>query len=842
MIAGVLFYRLIIRPLFREPLRTLLTIVAVALGVAVVLAISLAGNAAAGSFHSSMESLAGDSNLEVIAAGGVPEEIVGTLASLPYPLRVRPRLEGLATAVDAGRTAPLIGLDLVAEAGVRDSGKPALAFGDSPDFANLDGVWLSSDFGLKRGERVRLRMNDHTREYSVLGVLEGSSEAGSVVVMDLAAAQRELGRRGRVDRIHLRVPENPSLTEWQRRLQAALPDGVELRPAGSQTDENRRMLGAFRLNLRVLSYIALLVGAFLIYNTISVSVVRRRAEIGIVRALGATRAAVLAAFLGEAAALGVAGGIAGCLLGRFMAIGALRLVAVTVQSLYVTSRPAPLELSLSSWILALATGAGVAVAAALAPAREASLVSPVEAMARGARELAARTNQWRDLCFALLLSACGAGFALAPQAGGLPLFGYAAALCLVAAAAFAMPALVHGLTDVTSGLLRKLLGVEAMLAARSLNGSLRRTAVLAGALSTAVAMMASVGIMVGSFRETVRLWMENQLQADFYLRPAGDVAPGQHPTLAADLAQQLAQVPGVAFVDRFRAYDISYEGMPATLGGADMRSAGGYRQLRFLSGRPAAEVYARTVNADAAIISEPFAHKHQLRAGDSVTLPLGAARHSFRVEDIYYDYSTEAGYILLDRGTLLKYLPDPAPSNLAIYLAPGAAPQAVRAGIEQAVIGRSVLIADNRNLRDQAIRVFDRTFLVTYALEVVSVLVAVIGIAGALLALVVDRRREFGLLRFLGASTAQIRKWILVEAGLIGLLASVAGFVLGVALSLILIYVVNKQSFGWTIQFHWPVAVLIGSMMLIYLATLAAGLYPARIATQLNPIEVIHEE
>jgi putative ABC transport system permease protein len=375
-----------------------------------------------------------------------------------------------------------------------------------------------------------------------------------------------------------------------------------------------------------------------------------------------------------------------------------------------------------------------------------------------------------------------------------------------------------------------------------LNGSLRRTAVLAGALATAVAMMASVGIMVGSFRETVSLWMENQLQADFYLRPAGAVAPGQHPTLDAGLAQQLEQVPGVAFVDLFRGYEISYEGMPATLAGAYMRSAGGYRLLRFLSGRPAAEVYPRLVNADAAIISEPFAHKHNLRAGDSVTLPMGAARHSFRVEDVYYDYSTEAGYILLDRGTLLKYLPDPAPSNMAVYVAASAQPQQVRAGIEQAVAGRNVFIADNRGLRDQAIRVFDRTFLVTYALEVVSVLVAVIGVAGALLALVMDRRREFGLLRFLGASTAQIRKWILVEAGLIGLLASVAGFLLGVALSLILIYVVNKQSFGWTIQFHWPIAVLTASLVVIYLATLAAGLYPARIATRLNPIEVIHEE
>jgi putative ABC transport system permease protein len=573
-------------------------------------------------------------------------------------------------------------------------------------------------------------------------------------------------------------------------------------------------------------------------------VVRRRPEIGIVRALGATRRSVLAAFLGEAACLGVAGGLLGCLLGRLLAIGTLRMVAATVQSLYVTSRPAPLELSFSYWIFALTIGTGVAVAAALAPAREASLVPPVEAMARGERELAARLHQWRHLLLALLLAAGGAACALAPEVRGMPLFGYAAALLLVGASAFAMPVLVRGLTSLTGAMLRKLLGVEAMLAARSLKGSLRRTAVLTGALSTAIAMMASVGIMVGSFRETVRLWMGNQLQADFYLRPAGAASATQHPTLAADLPQRLESVPGVAFVDRFRAYDITYEGLPATLAGADMRAAGGYRRLTFLSGRPAADVYAQLSDADAAIVSEPFAHKHGLRAGDSVTLPLGDAWRSFRVADVYYDYSTEAGYILLDRSTLLKYLPDAAPSNVAVYLAPGAVPDAVRAQIEQATAGRSVFIAANRELREQAIRVFDRTFLVTYAyaLEAVSVLVAIIGIAGALLALVMDRRREFGILRFLGASAGQIRKWILVEAGLIGLLATIAGLILGLALSLILIYVVNKQSFGWTIQFHWPVAVLTGSLALVYLATLAAGLYPARIAAQLNPIEVLHEE
>ncbi|MGC1613043.1 MAG: ABC transporter permease, partial [Candidatus Acidiferrum sp.] len=242
------------------------------------------------------------------------------------------------------------------------------------------------------------------------------------------------------------------------------------------------------------------------------------------------------------------------------------------------------------------------------------------------------------------------------------------------------------------------------------------------------------------------------------------------------------------------------------------------------------------------LVSEPFTYKHHVRAGDTITLTLGAARPAFRIVDVYYDYGNERGTILMDRQTMLRYLPDPAPSNLAIYITAGTSIDAVRKEIIQASAGHRVLLASNRDLRTEAIRIFDRTFAITYALEAVAVIVAVMGIAGALLALVIDRRRELGLLRFLGAAAGQVRKQILIEAGLLGLLANFAGLVLGFALSLVLIYVINKQSFGWTIRFHWPVAILLGAISLVYVATVLAGLYPAQVAVQLNPLEAVHEE
>jgi putative ABC transport system permease protein len=860
-----------VRPLFAEPVRTSLTVLAIALGVAVVLAIDLAGFAAAGSFRSSMETLTGSNDFEIVAAGGVPEDVVGKLAQLPYSLRISARIEDYA-AIDGKRTVPLLGLDLVAE-GQKHSGEASAFPLENPGealkyLADDESIWVGQSLGYHAGDRIPLLINDRMRDCVVRGVFPDDGGNAAAIVMDLAAAQRALGRVGHVDRILVKVPEKDdggssqiaSAAEWEQRLRGApprnasgsgdrvsasagvLPEGVELRPAGTGTDENRKMLAAFRWNLKLLSYIALVVGAFLIYNTISVSVVRRRAEIGIVRALGASRATILAAFIGEAASLGLIGALIGLPLGRLMASGAVKLMSATVEALYVSSQPGAIALGADSVVLALIVGVGVAVASAYSPAREASLVAPVEAMARGRREYIARVHKSRDLAIAAALALCALAASRAPAVEGKPLFGYLATLLVIAASALAIPAVVDLTMRVLTRALGAILGVEASLASQSLSASLRRTSVLVGALSTAIAMMTAVGIMVGSFRETVRLWMNDQVPADLYVRAAGVPAADRHPSLASELADKIAGLPGVATVDRLRDYEINYEGMPAGLASAELDTQRAYHQSEFLSGRTTEDVLEEMRGANAVVVSEPFATKHYVKRGDSINLSLGSGKAAFRVVDIFYDYSSERGTVVMDRATALKYLPDPAPSSLAIYLSPQASLSEVRREIESAAGDSRILIFSNRDLRTQALLIFDRTFAITYALEAVAVLVAVIGVAGALLAVVIDRRRELGLLRFLGAAPWQIRKLILVEAGLLGLLATLAGIVQGFALSLILVFVINKQSFGWTIRFHWPVAILLGALSLVYVATVLAGLYPANVAIRLNPIEVVHEE
>jgi putative ABC transport system permease protein len=842
MAALILLYRLLLRPLWREPVRTLLTLLAITLGVAVVLAIDLAGDAAAGSFRSSLQTLAGKSDLEIVTGGGVPEEVVGRLAKLPYTLHISPRIEDYAVVQATKQTLALLGLDLVAEA---SANTPTSGVASQEAWKYLhaaDSIWISDSLGWKAGDRVPLLINDQVSTYTVRGVFPESQGAPAAVVMDIAAAQRRLARLGRVDRILLQLPEGSAIREWQSRIAETLPPGLQIRAAGAGTSENRQMLSAFRWNLRLLSYIALVVGAFLIYNTISVSVVRRRADIGILRALGAEGSTVLAFFLGEAACFGFFGALLSLPLARLMAEGAVKLMGQTVEALYVSSQPGSISVGLNTILLALIVGLGVSIVSAYSPAREASYVPPLEAMAPGRREYTSRIHKTRDLRIALVLASVAVIAARAPALFGKPLLGYLSAFLLICASAFAMPAAADSVLALLAVSLARVLGAEAILALRSLRSSLRRTAVLLGALATAIAMMTAVAIMVGSFRQTVLLWMSDQLPADLYLRPAGAVAADRHPTISPELTEEIARLPGVAAIDRLREYEISCEGMPAGLGSIELNILRSYHAADFLSGRNTNDVLAELRGSNEVLVSEPFANKHHVRAGDQIHLALGETRADFKIADVYYDYSSERGSILMDRNILLRYLPDRAASNLAIYLAPNARIEEVRARIESAAAGHSVLMFTNRDLRREALRVFDRTFAITYALEAIAVLVAVMGVAGALLALVIDRRRELGLLRFLGAAGGQVRKLILIESGLIGLLANLAGIALGFSLSLILIYVINKQSFGWTIRFHWPVAVLVGALTLVYAATVLAGLYPARVAVRLNPIEVMHEE
>jgi putative ABC transport system permease protein len=830
-----LFRTLILRPLRRDLVRAVLTIVAVALGVGVVMAIDLAGDAATGSFRSSLETLVGKTDLQITANGGVDEHFLAALAALPVNARFAPVMETQGVMQGVGPVT-VYGVDFVNQ--TREQTRKAIP--QDLDRAAVISSGLARRTGAHEGDDISLALSEATRTFRVAHVVEAKD--AEFVLLDIAAAQQARNEYGKLDRIEVFVSQGEDYAGVEREIRSVLPASYRIERPGRRSEENQRMLRAFRWNLCVLSYISLVVGAFLIYNTISVSVVRRRPEIGILRALGASRRWVFWLFLGEALLFGLAGSLAGIVLGRLMAAAAVGLIADTVNALYVSSRPAAITVGFPAVITAMIAGTLVALVSALAPAREAMGVTPVEAMARAAREHHARTHVRRNLFWAMLLGALALAVAQAGPLDGKPIAGYTATLLAIAAMALAAPVVITGLAAGTRTAAQALFGPEGLLAVRGLAAALARTSVIVGALSTAIAMMVSVGIMVGSFRETVIVWLDTQLRADLYVRPAGRTGAGEHPALPTGVAAAVSSVPGVEAIDVFHALEIDYEGQRASLGAGDSVIVLHYGRLRFLPGEDRETILRSLAGQDRVIVSEPFANKHNVRAGDKLELPMGARTVPATVAGIYYDYSSERGWVIFDRSTLLKYLPHQPVTNLAIYVSKGANAIDVRHSVEARLANYRVVVAPNSALRQNAVTVFDRTFAITYALEGVAIAVAMLGAANSLLALVLDRRREFGLLRYLGAAPAQIRRVIVLEAGFLGVAANVLGLALGFALSLVLIYVINKQSFGWTIQFHPPLVLLAGASALVLLATVLAGIFPARAAARLNPIEVIHEE
>ena len=828
---------------------------AVALGDAAVVAIDLAGDAAAGSFHSSMETLAGKDDFEVTAAGGLPEALVARIARLPYALRVSPRIEDHATgARPTGRDIRCTPDRPVDRSRRGCRGKQRRhphrqdATADARHFEHIndpDAVWVTRGLGKAVGDRIQLLINDHAREYVVRGLIPDSAQMGTdAILMDIGAAQLATGKSGRVDRILIKAPDCKQFRTVAEQAAAGAACGRAAQCPGNGDRRQSAHAGGFPLESCACSAASRCWWEPFSFTTPS----------PFPWCAGAPISAPCAPWAQAA----VQSWVHFCWRPRSLAPRVPWLpcpwAACSPREPWACFPPpsmrsmspaaqAPWRISAGSVLLALVAGIGVALASALAPAREASMVPPTEAMARGRREFEVRVERKRDAGLRWCWR-CWARWPRRPRRSRASLCWGTCRPCSLSRPPrcsrrwwCTAPPSARGRADFAA-----LLGVEALLASRSLGGSLRRTSVLVAALATAIAMMTSVGIMVGSFRQTVLTWLDSELPADLYLAPAGAMGGDLHPTIAPEVADRIAATPGVESVSRLRAYEIQYQGLPASLAGASQGRSAPRQNLTFLSRRPSADILRELAAGNNAVVSEPFANKHHVKAGDTITLPLGEQRVTFRVIDIFYDYGHEAGYIVLDWSTLLRYLPDSAPTNLAVYLAPGADLERTRAAIQKAIANKSLMMLSNGEIRQQAIRVFDQTFAITYAVEAISILVAIGGIAGALISIVMDRRREFGVLRYLGGTSAQIRKLILVEAGLIGLLANVLGLVLGYVLSLVLVYVINKQSFGWTIQFHWPVAVLLGSLSVVYVATVLAGLFPARLAVRLDPMEVVHEE
>lgn len=855
-----LFHRCIVRDLVKRPARTLLTVAGVALGIGVVVAVHLSNERAIGSFTDSLLILSGGADYQ-IAANGIPldERLVGELSWFWDYGEMSALVEGTVGLPGAG-SVKVYGVDFLADAPFRQ-----YLSGDGRDLAlevtaeeflqllvNPSAVVvpasLARQLSAAAGDQIRLQVGEKEKVFTIGAVLRdvGAAKAfgGRVLFMDIAGAQLALDKIGVVDRLDLALRDGVDEQALVRRLRSRLAAGALLQKPQDLAARSDKMLRSFRYNLAALSYLSLIVGVILVYNTLNISVVRRRREIATLRTLGTRRRTVLAMFLGEATLLGLAGAGLGIWLGRVMAGAADALINRTVETLYtgVSLNPFRSGDSLSFYLSMLALGAVLGGISGIPPAWRATQRPPVSTLREGFLITGKTRSFFRHALTGLLLLAAGAGLSLGPAIGGFPVLGYASALCLIAGFALLSPLLARQLLAVLARSSRRRGRVEAMLALQSVQGGLSRLVVAVVSLMIAAAMLVSVATMVGSFRETVIAWVNQTLVADLYIKAAGAGDKDWDSPVSETTIRVLEDLPGVAAIGKFRGRDIQFREGLATLAGGDFKILAERGNLLFTDGRSVPETVSAMIGRDRVIVSEPLSLKYGIRRGDRIELPTASGRTPFVVEAVYYDYSSDRGIIVMDRQSYIRHFNDPAATSLSLFLEPGEKPETVRRRIAEALPGARLAVYANADLKREALRVFDQTFQVTYALEAIAILVAVLGITNTLAALLLEREGEIALLRFLGADSSQVRRMAIVEAGLVGALGLIIGAALGLALSLVLVFVINRQSFGWTIQFDLPALFLTGSLTLVFLSTLAAGFYPALLASRADPIRSLRAE
>jgi putative ABC transport system permease protein len=844
---------LVLGPARRHPLRVLLPILGVAIGVAAVAAIGRANASVTESFREAASSLAGRSDFVVTGVRGVPLEALERLSFLWRVGSFAPAVTGWAVLDDgSGELVEVLGIDVAGDAAVRDL--RVVADPGAPRARLLSGKAvflpqaLAARHGLSAGSPLSIIAGGARHTLVVAGLLELSGVAraagGDLLVTDLFTAQRLLGRAGIADRVDVVLDPGVSREAVRRQILARLPPGLSLEPPGRSAATADRMVRAFRFNLNALGSLTLLVGMFLIGNAVSISVLRRRPEIATLRSIGASRGLLFAVFLLEGLAIGAAGTALGEVGGLFLSKAALGAVSGTVTGVYLPTAKIAASGYAGAASFAAAVGMLASLGATMLPAAEATRVEPAPAMRAGSIEgVRRRSLRGRGLA-GLLLAAAAAAASAAPAVDGFPLFGFAAVLLLVAALALVSPLLVESAARAAAVPLARLFGAPGRLGGRFFGGSLARNAISVTTLAMALGMTLAMIVTVSSIRETVRVWVESTLRSDLWVKSPAGRSAGIVGDLPEEVVGFLAAIPGVAEVDPFRARDqTDARGRPYTLGSGDFRVVARMGGMPLLDGLDPRETARQARLRGEAMVSEPYARRFGVRRGGTVTIPTPRGPRALRVAGVYRDYSNDRGTILLDRDLYVSLFDDRRVTSVAVLAAPDVDASDLRRRILAAARGRFALsISTNREIRREALRIFDRTFAVTRALEAIAVAVAVLGIANALVASAIERRRSFGLLRAVGASSGQIRRAVLLEAGLTGLTASVSALAAAAGFAYLLLSVINPQSFGWTVVPRVPAGRLAAAVGLVLAASILAGLYPGRLAAGVDAAAALAEE
>jgi putative ABC transport system permease protein len=825
----------------RHPWQLVLAVSGVALGVAVVTGVDIAGSAALKSFDLSRNAVMGRASHQLLSQDGRLDESVYLRLRLAGATRAAaPVVTGrVRTGVAEVPMLTMMGIDPLAEGPFRDY---AAARGDG----NLAGlltipgaVLLTRELGrsldLEMGDRFVVSAHGNSATLHVTGWLEPSPERRDAlkefVIADIATAQEVLDMVGQISRVDLIL--SPAEVDA---VAALVPRDVELTSSAGQSRGMAQMTRAFRINLMALSLLALLVGAFLIYSTMSFLVVQRRTVIGTLRTIGVSRQQLFVSVLRESLLVGMPGTLLGLILGGLLGIGLTRLVVRTIDDLYFQLQFSGLHMDPLVLAKGIVLGIGVTVAASLAPAAEAAAVPPRAVLSRASLERRARRRlPWLALAALITLLVGIALIRFGPESLTV---GFLGLLCVILAAALLAPPAITGMTALIARIGHHWLSIPARMAVRGVGRTLSRTGVAVAALMVAVASVIGVGVMVGSFRTSVDNWLQHSLRADLYI--SMDEAWHAGGRDGDGLASALAARPEIAEVTRSVRHRLETGDEQIRLWA--LEPVHGDWGFSLQQGDEAAARQA-FLDGTAVWVSEPFASHRQLGPGDTLELPTERGRQRFTVAAVFRDYTSDRGVVAMHLPTFRANWGVQRLSGLGLIIAPGASLDQVRGVVDQ-LLGDApgVRVASNVEIRQVSLAIFDRTFTITRVLQVLVGIVAFLGILGSLQSLQMERVRELAVLRAIGWTPAQLRRLVITQTGLLGAAAGILAAPLGLLLGVFLVEVINMRAFGWSMGFHPDLATVVQGVVLAMLAALLGGAYPAWRSGQRKPAIDLRDE
>lgn len=813
-----------------QPLRAALTALAITLGVALGVAVYLINASALNEFEGATRSLLGSADLTVRApASGFDEELFVRLAHDRQVEALSPMLDLDATLPNRRQSLQILGVDVFRARTLQ----PALTATIGPDITRLfapDAIVLTGaaadELGLHRSDRLTLMLGSSAVSLRIVDVAPGDALSGALGIMDIASAQWTLGQLGRLNRIDLRLSPGVDREQFRERLAATLPSGVVVSTPERESARQASATRAYRLNLDLLASVTLLTGAFLVFSTQALAVLRRRAAVGLLRTLGVTRGELQRALLGEGMLLGACGGLLGVLLGAAIAALMLGLHGADLGNGQLRSAQAALLYDPRALLAFLACGIAAAIGGAWIPAREAARRAPALALRAGDAEPALQRRS--PTLPGVALICLGGALALLPARGSLPWGGYGAIAALLLGAVLLLPALMRGALRALPQTGRAELDVSLA----QLRGSAATAAVSLAGVVVSFSLMVAMAIMVHSFRDSFELWLVKLLPADLQLRAAvgSDTA-----SLSAQDQQRIARLPSVARCDFRRVQSIYLNAAPTTL------------IARHLGANPGAvlplvQSGPRTQSARRAWVSEALADAGY-RPGSALELPLGGRGVLFRVAGVWRDYQHAGGAVVIDRQDYIGATGDGTATEASIWERPHADTAATEAAIRaQVTAGRTLEIVSSDELRARSLTIFDRVFGITYALEAVAVLVGLAGISVAASSAALARRAQFGMLRHIGMLRGQILALLASEGVLLSTLGALFGLVLGTLLSLILIFVINRRSFHWSIDLAVPWLQLMLLMGAVIAAAAVTALWSGRAALNEDALRAVRED